>query len=288
MTAAHKIAGVVVALDHSPSEQVANDDTWHTSVAIFSEGNEHWEFSKELATKLGMKDARLRKWSGGRGSQSYREKFPKELFASIVDNPIHIRAISAQGQTIWRLWEAFLGRLQLQDLAHESTNRKNNYRFGPFQKITPDGIRSEQFFDIHVKQARYLVFLSWWLTEVHSEMLALEKQDNPALEWLDWFVMPNAFPGGIDGNMARLFHVIMSVATSRNLIVGNLHISTLLDSRLDAGSALADNVAGYLNQKARNGDRDLPTPCLTGKGSSFLWSVIEASAQNTVPDTCVQ
>ncbi|MDP3737954.1 MAG: hypothetical protein Q8R02_11225 [Hyphomonadaceae bacterium] len=268
-----KVQAFVVSLDHSPSEQLGNDESWHTSVAIFSVGNEHWECSKQLAAKLGMTSGRLRKWSG-RGGESYRKRFAEHLFESIAANPIHVRAISAQAKTIRRLLPKILEDLGLALVVSEVREPKKQLRFGPFQVVSQDGLEQERYLSIHPNRGGYVVYLCWWLIEMHRQCLLLEKRYDPNIEWIDWFLMPNKFAGGIEGDMAELFHALTSCLTAAGQIVGNIRTSTLHDSSVDAGSGLADNIAGFLNQKIRSGEDDLPPPNFTGQGASFLWSTL--------------
>ncbi|OYX45738.1 MAG: hypothetical protein B7Y90_18345 [Alphaproteobacteria bacterium 32-64-14] len=271
-----KIDALNVSLDHSPSEQLGDDDAWHTSTAVLSKGNEHWEFSKMLATRLGMRDRRLRKWSGGRGNQSYRRKFEEEFFPLVADSQLHVRAVSADARTIRAMRSAFLDELEMRALVRESADRANYLTFGPFTRINDKFEQVDVRYDIHARRADYLVFLCWWLVGVHRGTMKLEKQYNPALECLDWFMVPNKFAGGVNGDMAIIFRAIMATTAARGLIAGNVRISTINDSKQDEGSALADNLAGYLNHRLVAGDGGPPQPALAGAGSSFLWSVHES------------
>ncbi|MEP1933714.1 MAG: hypothetical protein ABJJ37_20780, partial [Roseibium sp.] len=105
----------------------------------------------------------------------------------------------------------------------------------------------------------------------HQRLLPALRVDRPQLDWLDMQLMPNKFPGGIDGRMALLFDAIMSLTTP-GLIKGNLRIATFVNSKGDAGNELADNVAGLLRDKIASGNHEfLPGINQTG------WEIWELS-----------
>jgi hypothetical protein len=56
--------------------------------------------------------------------------------------------------------------------------------------------------------------------------------------------------------MATLFHAIMSGASHKQLVAGNIRIATFNNSNEDIGSGLADNIAGLFAEKLEIDDKD--------------------------------
>ncbi len=247
----------LASMDHSPSEQLTGDpDCWHNSVLILSEGGEHWELSQKIAHRINGK-SNLSKWAGSR--DGYKKKFEKELAATIADFPVFLEAISAQERVIEDSFRHMVDELGLSRCVQTSTRNEKTYMsFGPFLR-RQSGRSAEELekvsFEISRVQAVPLIFICHFVLRVHQRLLQTLGVDRPQLDWLDMQLMPNKFPGGIDGRMALLFNAIMSLTTP-GLIKGNLRISTLVNSNGDAGNELADNVAGLLRDKIASGNHE--------------------------------
>jgi len=271
------------ALDHSPSEQLSGHPAeWHTTVLVLSEGGEYLELVTDLAQRLAQSSA-LKKWSDKRNH--YKALFEEALAAELPKYPVHIRAISAPEWIIGASTAHMLKELGLANFVRPVVRNEKRYlEFGPFQRVRtarldgeyPKACCEPASFEVREHQAIPLIFICHFLLRMHQQLMPLMQEEWPELEWVDWQLMPNKFPGGVDGPMASLFHALMSGSTGAGLVAGNIRIMTLLDSKTDAGSALADNVAGLLRDKIACGEMQLAKPTLQGRGASMLWEVWSA------------
>ena len=141
-------------------------------------------------------------------------------------------------------------------------NNKPYVVFGPFIKAksvpNADGTlkedRESATFSLARNQALPLVFICHFLLRTHQSLLRLVQTEQPDLQSMDWQLMPNRFPGDLKGPMASLFHAIMSGASNQRLVAGNITVLTLMENSADAGSILADNIAGLLFGKLEKQD----------------------------------
>jgi len=269
------------SLDHSPSEQLGNPDQWHTTVLILSQSNEHWKLAECIATFLRSESGSLRRWSA-RHSRYYKTNFDRILTENVTKFPVHIRAISAQSETIRLCLDHMLAELGLAGLVKSSTKKEKPYlEFGPFSRIritdVRNGVAQEDHqpvqFTLPERQAIPLVFICHFLLRAHQQIFPLVRDEQPTIEWVDWQLMPNKFPGGIDGRMASLFHAIMSGSARAGLVMGNIRIMTFVNTGDDHGSIFADNLAGLLADKLSNGDQKLMLPPSLKIGSSMFWEI---------------
>jgi hypothetical protein len=279
MTSPTKISMMLGSVDHSPSEQLGAPSDWHTTVLILSQGNEHWQLAEEIACRLSPVRTTLLKWSA-RKSSRYKLEFERLLLERLDAHPVHIRAISAQGSVIEFSQEHIVSELGLAGLVQSfDKNNKLWLRFGPFTRITasPDGDplndTEPAFFEIAAVQGIPLIFICHFLMRMHREVMILIREHEPEIEWIDWQIMPNKFPGDILGPMGNLFHVIMSGAAAARLVAGNMRVATLTNSKDDHGSLLADNIAGLLAGKLAIGDYKLGQFTPHGSVSSVRWEL---------------
>jgi hypothetical protein len=251
----------IVSVDHSPSEQLGPDDQWHTSVVVASPGNEHYSLSKELARCIGTQSEVLVKWSG-RKRRNYAERFEEELGVRIAKYPAQIRAISATARTIRAVSGQYVAQLGLSEAVERlDINGRRSLQFGPFIRLRNNGVREANvFFALNENRALSLLHIAHFLLRTHQELFRLAQAQQPDVNWMDWQIMPNKFPGGMEGDMASLFHAIMSGAAHARLAAGNMRIMTLRNPRDDLGAALADNIAGLLREKLNQGDRSFALP----------------------------
>jgi len=231
-----KSAHYIGSLDHAPSEQLnGRPDQWHTTVLILSEGGEHFKLARELAKKLKSQGGVLRKWDGYR---RYKDKFEQALADTHPNFPVHIRAISVQAKTIKLSTPHMINELKLNGLVNQSIIEGKSYiEFGPFQKVIREEINNDRIdksyepvtFKLLEHQAQPLIFICHSLLRFHKDMMLLIKNVQPALEWIDWQIGHDKFPGGITGPMASLFHAIMSGSTNARLLAGNIRVLTFND-----------------------------------------------------------
>jgi hypothetical protein len=280
-----KITMYLGSMDHSPSEQLGELDQWHTTVVVLSEGGEHWGLAEDLARRLNCNDGQLRKWSR---NPSYRKNgtFETSLIEAIRNRPVYVRAISAKGHTIRACLPHFTQELRLQGLVTEFFKNERTYlRFGPFTRVTIEGVENSDLItrsephkiEIVEHQALPLLFISHFVLRTHQALMPIIRKDRPELEWIDWQLMPNKFPGDHKGPMGSLFHAIMSGATNARLVAGNVRIATFDKAKDDLGSALADNIAGLFTEKL-NGDH--PTRAFADSGDALEWEVWQSDVAN--------
>ncbi len=124
-------------------------------------------------------------------------------------------------------------------------------------------------------QAIPLLFICYFLFRAHRNILEIVKSERPTIEWIDWQLMYNKFPGDIHGPMNALFSAIMTGAVHDGLVAGSMRLGTFNEASQDKGNLLADNIAGYFAGKIRSGDRELERPSKKAMGSSLLWEVWE-------------
>jgi hypothetical protein len=269
-------------MDHSPSEQLGEDpNQWHTSAAIFSEGGEHWHLADDIAKRMNLQGGTLKRWAKNPEGSAYRAKFEATFTERVSDYPVRIRAISAQGSTMLRMFPELLKQMQIERYVEAFTRNSKPYLcFGPFLRARLESWEQQLTekvdpvtFNLPEKQAIPIIFMCHFLLSAHKSIVQEMRASSPELEWIDWQLMPNKFPRDIDGPVARLFHAVLSLAEHANAVQGSLRIATLQNSQQDHGSALADNIAGLLNQKARSSNWALQESATRGKGSSMLWSV---------------
>jgi hypothetical protein len=253
-----KITMYLGSMDHSPTEQLAEDpQQWHTTVIILSEGGEHFQLAKSIAEGLGLKDGRLRKWSR---NPSYRKNgtFEAVLMKEIRKYPVFIRAISAESGTIRACYTSIVSQLGLSGLVTTFTKNEKPYlKFGPFTRVKFAGESQGQLtqilepaeFEIIERQALSLLFICHFVLRTHQVLMPIIVKARPEIEWIDWQLMPNKFPGDYNGPMGSLFHAIMSGAAHSRLVAGNIRIMTFAQSADDEGSSLADNIAGNLTER---------------------------------------
>ena len=269
------------SMDHTPSEQLGDPQLWHTTVLVLSEGGEHWQLARDIARQIMCKNDTLKKWSGRR-RREYKQDFERALKERLMVYPVHVRAISAQGKTIVASFGHMIQELGLNGRVRQcNRNGKSFLEFGPFRKISLVACTEAEVikrsvpanFLIAERQGIPLVFLAHFLLRMHRHVLTLVRNDHPELDWIDWQLSPNKFPGDIEGPMAKLFHAIMSGAAHARLVMGNIRVMTFVDSGGDHGSLLCDNLAGLLSQKLKSSEIRLDEPQPYGLGASIFWEI---------------
>jgi hypothetical protein len=249
---------------------------WHTTALILSPGGEHWDaVPKRLATRMGLPTPVLKKWAGGRSKKRYKAAFEREFSDCLADYPVHTRVMSAQGHTIKDFFPTILTDLGLSEAVRTvSENAKTYLEFGPFLRATEFGKSYEPWTcKVPEHQAIPLLFICYFLLRAHHEILSLIKQEQPEIDWIDWQLMHNKFPGDVHGPMGSLFGAIMKISSREGRVSGNMLIGTFNDAKADLGNLLADNVAGYFSSKINAGCRDVPAPTPRAKGASLLWEI---------------
>lgn len=243
-------------MDHSPSEQVVAEDVWHTTVLVVSQG-EHFDLAKRLAADLQTQNGLLRKWKrSARGG--YAQRFEDALLHRAPEFPVAIRAFSARGTTVSKFARQAVVDWALSDVVRvETKGNRTTWTFGPFTQVRRDDTQrrgvpiAQVTFPLVEAQAQYLMFVLYALHSTHREMLLRIQTRKPSIDWLDWQLMPNMFPGGVGGAMAKTFEALLS--SNRQRLRGSIRTMTILKSSDDQGAAIADNVAGMLSSKLKAG-----------------------------------
>jgi hypothetical protein len=249
-----KIEMSLVSMDHSPSEQLVDPETWHTTVIVMSEGGIG---EQQLAELLQFRNGAPLKWT--KTNYDHRTKFERAL--ERLDRSL-VFAISAQAKTIESSFQALVSEFGLNNLVTTlSKNNKPYISFGPFRRskiVTKNGMLQEEelaplIIPLSKNQAVPLIFIYAFLVRSHKQCLSLVRQAKPSIEWIDWQIMPNKFPGDIQGPMSSLFGALASAGSGLGHVCGNFRVMHFHDSNIELGSVLADNIAGMLDAKLRSG-----------------------------------
>ena len=197
----------LVLVKRPPSEQLVDPEGWHTTALILTETGAHFELATRL---LECTNNVPKKWS--KSSLRHKESF-ESVLATGLDG-VHIRAISAQGKMIETSFEHMISELGLAGVARPTVkNNKPYVEFGPFIKTkfvaNPDGTLKEDTepatFSLARNQAIPLVFICHFLLRTHQSLLKLVQTERSDLQWMDWQLMPNRFPGDIGDLWDRSF-----------------------------------------------------------------------------------
>lgn len=263
------------SLDHTPSEQLADDlSQWHTTALVLSEAGEHWDqVPKALGERIGG-TGQLLKWAG-RNKSSYRARFSKHFFDCVSDYAVHTRVVSARGATIRAAFPVIIANLGLRECVQQIPGQKPRLRFGPFLRARYGQEPEEWTCDLPERQAISLLFICDFLLRTHHEVLEAMKEDQKELDWVDWQLMHNKFPGDVGGGMHELFAAIMISAARAGLVSGTMRLGTFNETKTDFGNLLADNVAGLFSEKINRDDQTISPPPNKKKGCSFSWQVWE-------------
>ena len=102
-----------------------------------------------------------------------------------------------------------VAKLGLSGLVEKITRNEKLYlKFGPFRRVT--GPNNEiatdpVYFEIVERQALPLIFICHFVLRMHQQLMRIIQRKQPELEWIDWQLMPNKFPGDIRDRLASFF-----------------------------------------------------------------------------------
>ena len=273
-----KLTMLLGSLDHTPSEQLQDDlSQWHTTALVLSEGGEHWhQLPQDLASRFGPR-GKLLKWSG-RNRASYREKFERNIWDCLSGYPVHVRVVSAQGKTIKEFFPAILSDLRITDIVRQSSSgTKVYFEFGPFARASYGYPPVPWTCRLPERQAIPLLFICHFLLRTHRSVLSMIQADQPSIDWIDWQLMYNKFPGDVHGAMNSLFSAIMKSSARSGAISGNMLLGTFNNAKTDRGNILTDNIAGLFADKLKRGELEVHEPPNNRKGSSMFWEIWKRS-----------
>ena len=283
----------LASMDHSPSEQLGNPDDWHTTVLILSESGQDWKLAEDIAKQLHCREAMLTKWSR---NPIYRRNGTLEnaLKNGLPGSAVYIRVISAQAHTIRTSYPHMIGELGLSGSVKRFVKNDKPYlMFGPFQRVKILGVEDNKLktqsesaeFEIAERQALSLIFICHYPLRMHHQLMMIVRRQRPELEWIDWQLMPDKFPGDLNGPMASLFHAIMSGATNQRLVAGNIRIATFNMSNDDIGSAFADNIAGLFAEKLAIDDKESARSTFGAIDQLIDWEIWSGDAVGNGPES---
>jgi hypothetical protein len=262
------------SMDHSPSEQLGDPSDWHTTVLILSEGGQQTDdVASDVASQLGCRDGLLGKWSK---NPSYRRRgtFGAALADALSRHDVFVRVICAQGRTISQCYPQLIQQLGLKGLVETFfKNEKPYLKFGPFYRygVHAEGDSEPVYFDIVERQAVPLIFICHYLFRMHQQLMPIIREQRPEIEWVDWQLMPNKFPGDVRGPMGSLFHAIMSGATHQRLVAGTIRVMTFNNAKDDVGSSFADNIAGWVSEQIVKHPDRLDFPAIGNSFGGEIW-----------------
>ncbi len=182
--------------------------------------------------------------------------------------------MSAQGSTIKDILPTILNDLGISNFVRPVVSGEKSYlEFGPFTRIV-NGLAQEPWTcRLAERQAFPLLFICYFLLRAHRDIMSIVQSQQPDIEWIDWQLMHNKFPGDVHGPMGKLFGAIMTGATYAGLVAGNMRLGTFNNAKEDQGNLLADNIAGLFADKLRRSDRAVPEPVRREQGSSMFWEI---------------
>lgn len=124
-----------------------------------------------------------------------------------------------------------LKQLGLDELVRAEVRNWQSYlRFGPCARKPPKS-KTEHFVALPAKQATPLIFTSHFFLRLHRQLLPLVRRSRRDIEWVDWELRPNKFPGDINGPMSVVFSRIMHDTSGAHLALGNIRIARFRNSQ---------------------------------------------------------
>lgn len=228
-------------MDHSPSEQLSNDESkFHTTAIALSEGSEISELARDIAALLLGRRDKLKKWSNRRKA-IYRPNFVKGLEAAIKQHPVHIFAQSCKERLITKNKELVLRELHLAEM-YEPFIRSSTgvpwVKIGPF---TNKETKKDHYFEFPEARAVMLLWISHFLCRCHLQMFEALRGSNPDIGATDWFLYIDRFPGSDDS--ISFFNTVIRPHHAP----GAVGIAHFVQSDSVETDLLADNLAGFFN-----------------------------------------
>ncbi|MEX2616490.1 MAG: hypothetical protein WD767_10370 [Alphaproteobacteria bacterium] len=232
-----------VSMDHSPSEQLENDDTWYTTVLILSCGVEHSKLARQIATEIRPKNRNLRKWSA-RTPELYRAKFAEHFCKLFPYFPVYVFAISAKGSVIRESEDHFVKQLHLKTgyQKHISKRGRRRIQIGPLMS-GPE--KKKILVSLAERRGQMVLFISHFVIRMYDIMTEAiyGTQKTPDNAGLRWGFLADKFPGPPDADMDLMFRAILGLhRPQKNIIWGYFKDGDRVETDL-----LADNLAGLLS-----------------------------------------
>jgi hypothetical protein len=230
-----------VSLDHSPSEQLVDLQSWHTSVLVISCGMRHAALARAISQEANPLTGKLAKWS--KSNKHYRGRFCAALFRALDDHEVAIMAISARGVTIAtaesHLFDELCGKGHYSKINNDG---KERVQFGPFMNLRTN---ESTCIDLPSNQAVMAIFTIHFVRRMHRMMHHALSTISPVHGGMvTWNFYADKPPNGSGGNYNRLLGTLLGMQDCR----GSLRWGYFSQGDEVETDLLADNVAGLLRE----------------------------------------
>ena len=241
-----------VSTDHSPSEQLYEDNRSHTSALIIS------QFPHEIEKMIGrlivfLPDGKLKQWKDAK--KEYKSCFHHKFFHALAEQNVLVVVASSKEGKITGNETEFASQLGVSGCYKMvEASGKIKVEFGPFLE---DGEKQSRTLLVSEKHAPMAIFIVSYLVRIHAflqkELTEISENDRPL--WMQVFSdkPPNDFilPDNKYGPYANLMLLLLGSGTASGKFTwGGFTCDE--DQQVDL---LADNVAGLFNEMLLNQER---------------------------------
>lgn len=235
-----------VSMDHSPSEQLENNDTWHTTVLVLSCGMEHSTLARKIAAEIRPSHGALKKWSG-RNSEPYRSKFSRSFCNLFPAFPVYVFAISARGSAIRASEEHFVRELQL-DTRYQKHLTKQGKRKIQLDPLLMGPEKKKYVVSLIENRGQMVLFIAHFVIRMYDAMTEAVHgtEPRPLHTGIRWNFLADKFPGPPDADMDLMFNSILGLHRPRR----SINWGYFIDGDCVETDLLADNLAGLLSECA--------------------------------------
>ncbi len=251
--------GYLAFMDHSITEQLIGDSTaWHTTAIALSEGDEVSQLALSISKKINPKNPILKKWSAGRGQRKkkYRTSFARELIQQLPNSSVYIFVISATEEVIVNSRDQILDELRISHLCKEELRGRGTpwFRAGPFKHFKTG---EEHYFEFPLNRALMLLWISHFVSRMHSMLHTQLELNQTSKVILDWFFYLDKFAGDSKDSSPSI--PFFQTLVTGNINNGNIRSGFFNESDTVNADLFSDNVAGLFNdlQKSPSDYSDL-------------------------------
>jgi len=230
-------------MDHSPSEQLEETSSWHTTVLVISSAFQHADLSHRLAEVINPRTGKLKKWNSA--SQAYKRYFVENFNLVFENAPVYIFAISATREAIIQSQDHFIQELKLKNHYHVfDFNGKRRVKLDPVIRASSG---AEESVELSENRAAMGLFLVHFIRRVHGVMFEAVNFTKK-LEQIHWHFFADRLPGNTDENYDLMFQYLLG----RRDQIGELRWGYFKEGDTEPSDLLADNLAGLLSSFVRN------------------------------------